>query len=337
MASGDTKFHMYTNAVVLGKMGLLAAPIPVDLVEQECVLPLWVVVHSIQWGRQHQVLVKSRKVVARHRNDILDDTTVWWQDVCRVTEWDPLSRGWQTERVLFPCVPHACVMMLHVWLNWTPPQWSLQYYELQVWSSIPIRETATPLTLQCSCLSANVQGLNRSVEIRRTKWDEVVAMCVTSDVRVLFIQETRGFVKELDKRYIEGFWHRSAALFDVGKGLEVWVQLFWAQFKTVLMDTDSSFLVVVRNAWGLGVLGSVHMAQRCDYLLYNRQLVHLVYSLQQLPVSWLIVGGDWNRDIRTHKLSAALIKFLRASVAFMQGMVHLPKDFCIVKGVSGQS
>ena len=31
MACGDTKFHMY--AVFLGKMGLLAAPIPVDLVE----------------------------------------------------------------------------------------------------------------------------------------------------------------------------------------------------------------------------------------------------------------------------------------------------------------
>ena len=77
MACGDTKLHMYTNAVVLGKMGLLAAPIPVDLVEPECVLPLWVVVHSIQWGRQHQVLVKSRKAVARHRKEIVDDTAVW--------------------------------------------------------------------------------------------------------------------------------------------------------------------------------------------------------------------------------------------------------------------
>ena len=93
MACGDTKFHMYTNAVVLGKMGLLAAPIPVDLVEPEYVLPLRVVVNSIQWGRQHQVLVKSGKAVAPHRKEIMDDTTGWWQDVCRVTEWDPHSRG----------------------------------------------------------------------------------------------------------------------------------------------------------------------------------------------------------------------------------------------------
>ena len=128
MACGDTKFHMYTNAVVLGKMGLLAAPIPVDLVE--CVLPLWVVVHSIKWGRQHQVLVKSGKVVARHRKEIVDDTTVWWQDVCRVTKRDHSSRGWQKERVLCRCVLHASAMMLHVWLNWTPPEWSLQYYEV---------------------------------------------------------------------------------------------------------------------------------------------------------------------------------------------------------------
>ena len=49
------------------------------------------------------------------------------------------------------------------------------------------------------------------------------------------------------------------------------------------------------------------------------------------------MGGDWNRDIRTHKLSVALIKFLGARVVFMHGRVHLPKDFCILKGVSGQS
>ena len=78
MACGDTKFHMCTNAVVLGRMGLLAAPIPVNFVEPECVLPLWVVVNSLQWGRQHQVLVKSGKAVARHRKEIVDDTTGWW-------------------------------------------------------------------------------------------------------------------------------------------------------------------------------------------------------------------------------------------------------------------
>ena len=300
MACGDTKFHMYTNAVVLGKMGLLAAPVPVDLVEPECVLPLWIVVNSIQWGRQHQVLLESRKAVAGHRKAIVDDTTGWGQDVCRVTEWDPLSRGWQTENVLCQCVPHECVMMLPVWLNRTPPpQWSLQYYEVQAWSSIPILESATPAALPWSYLFANVQ-LNRSVEIRRTKWDEVVEMCVTSDARVLFIQETWGSVKKLDRRYLDGFWHRSCAHCDVGKGLEVWVLSSRAQFKTVLLDTESSFLVVVHNAWGFGVLGSVHMTQRSHDLLYNQQLLHLVYSLQQLPVSWLIVGGDWNRDIRTH-------------------------------------
>ena len=69
------------------------------------------------------------------------------------------------------------------------------------------------------------------------------------------------------------------------------------------------------------------MAQRTDDLLYNQQLVDLVYSLQQLPVSWLIVGGDWNRDIRTHKLSVALIKFLGASVAFMQGRLNFSRTF----------
>ena len=161
--------------------------------------------------------------MARHRKEIVDDTAGWWQDVCTVTEWDPLSQGWRTGKVLCRCVPQECVMTLHVWLNWTPPQWSLQYYEVQAWSSIPIPESATPVALPWGCLSANVQGLNRSVEIRRTKWDEVVEMCVTLDAKVLFIPETWGSVKKLDRRHIDGFWHRSSDHCDVGKGLEVWV------------------------------------------------------------------------------------------------------------------
>ena len=103
MACGDTKFHMCTNAVVLGRMGLLAAPVPVHFVAPECVLPLWVVINSLQWGRRHQVLVKSGKAVARHHKEIVDDTTGWWQDVCRVTECDPLSRGWRTKSYVSVC------------------------------------------------------------------------------------------------------------------------------------------------------------------------------------------------------------------------------------------
>ena len=109
-----------------------------------------------------------------------------------------------------------------------------------------------------------------------------------------------------------------------------------AQFKTVLIDTEGMFPVVVYNARGLGVLGSVHLAQRSNDLLYNQRLVQLIQCLQQTPVSSLIVGGDWNWDIRTHKLSTALIKFLQAAEAFMQGRVRLPRDFCILKGVWGQ-
>ena len=55
-------------------------------------------------------------------------------------------------------------------------------------------------------------------------------------------------MKKLDKRYIDGFSHRSLAHCDVGKGLEVWVVSSWAQFKTVLLDSGSSFLVVVHDA-----------------------------------------------------------------------------------------
>ena len=112
----------------------------------------------------------------------------------------------------------------------------------------------------------------------------MVEIYVTSDARILFIQETWDSVKKLDKGHIEGFWHRSSAHCDLSKGLEVLVQVSRAQFKIVLLDANRSFLVVVHNAWGLGVSGSVHMTQRSDDLLYNPQFVHLVHSLQQLPL-----------------------------------------------------
>ena len=54
----DSKFHLCAASVVLGKVGLLAAPILADLIQPECVMPLWVVIHSLQWRRQKQVLVK---------------------------------------------------------------------------------------------------------------------------------------------------------------------------------------------------------------------------------------------------------------------------------------
>ena len=59
------------------QLALLGVPSSPADVEPECVLPLWVVVISLQWGRQHQVLVKSGKAVARHRKEIVEDTAGW--------------------------------------------------------------------------------------------------------------------------------------------------------------------------------------------------------------------------------------------------------------------
>ena len=50
-----------------------------------------------------------------------------------------------------------------------------------------------------------------------------------------------------------------------------------------------------------------------------------------------MIGRDWNRDIRTHRVAESFIFRLGAWVAYTTNKVHLPKDFVILKGITGQS
>ena len=42
-------------------------------------------------------------------------------------------------------------------------------------------------------------------------------------------------------------------------------------------------------------------------------------SLDATPHNWMAVGGDWNRDIRSHKETIATLQRQDSVVAFMSG------------------
>ena len=48
-----------------------------------------------------------------------------------------------------------------------------------------------------------------------------------------------------------------------------------------------------------------------------------------------MIGGDWNRDIRTHGVAQSFIFRLGAWVSFDKNKVHLRKDFCDFEGAHG--
>ena len=48
---------------------------------------------------------------------------------------------------------------------------------------------------------------------------------------------------------------------------------------------------------------------------------------------WTLLGGDWNRDIRTHAFSLRLLKVHSLAVVPMENTTHLPKDFIVLSGV----
>ena len=68
----------------------------------------------------------------------------------------------------------------------------------------------------------------------------------------------------------------------------------------ILSDSQFALLMVVRNARGLGIIGSVNMAQRSEGSKFEAQMSFISSIISATPHEWLLIGGDWNRDICTH-------------------------------------
>ena len=105
----------------------------------------------------------------------------------------------------------------------------------------------------------------------------------------------------------------------------------------VFSDSQFALLVVVRNVRGVGAIGSVHMAQRSEGSKFEAQMSFISSIISATPHEWLLIGGDWNRDIRTHGAAQSFIFRPGAWVAYMKNKVQLPKDFIVLKGLTGQS
>ena len=122
----------------------------------------------------------------------------------------------------------------------------------------------------------------------------------------------------------------------VGQANELWVRLAWARKQVVLLDKPSALRVLVRNAMGLGMVGSLHMAQKNEFHEYKKQMVKIVETLDKTPHDWEAVVGDWNQDIQSHKETIGTRLTKGRTVAYMTGRQHLPKNFFVMSGIHRQ-
>ena len=182
-------------------------------------------------------------------------------------------------------------------------------------------------------MGANIQGLGRSKERTQSKWDETQATAASTGATVLLMQEMwGGKVKQRD-RGLADFWGESSQHQKRGQHNEVWCKSPWAARVAVLMGAPYALMVLSRGVPGLGVFVSVDMAQRKAEQKYEEQLLAIQAAVRALPNIWIIIGGDWNRDIRTHATSQRILGQMGVGVVPMDGSIHLPKDFVAHRGI----
>ena len=58
------------------------------------------------------------------------------------------------------------------------------------------------------------------------------------------------------------------------------------------MDGPYALMVLAKLAPGLGVIVSVHMAQRKEEPKFDEQLLAIQAAVQALPNIWIIIEGD---------------------------------------------
>ena len=170
-----------------------------------------------------------------------------------------------------------------------------------------VPRSAHRVDLFWSILSANIQGVNRSAQVLVSKWDSIMHLTEKGQVTVILVQETWGSDSAHNKRSISGFWCSRSSCQEVGKGLEVWCRGAWAHKSAVLSDSQFALLVVVRNVRGVGIIGSVHMAQRSEGSMFEARMSVISSVISATSHEWLLIGGDWNRDIRTHGVAQSFI------------------------------
>ena len=332
-AQGSSKFHLEFSPAVFGSLGIVHWPVSVDTDQQDDTLPVWSALHALIQGVNAQVLQRNGRIFARRRSPVPIQLDAWWSNMCSVTKFDSSWKSFcsQVARCVIRNSEHG--PFLSLFLNWTPPLWCSQKYQVSAWSNMLVPENLNPVSCEFSMLGINLQGINRSTETPVTKWDQILALQAESMSDMIALQETYGAPKKRRSRYLDGFWSKRSTVVSVGKGLELWVRGAWASFVAVVLDEYFALLVVVRSALGLGIAGSLHMAQRSDTAEYHKQLLSVVRVIEESAVIWTALGADWNRDIRSHRQSIVVFEQHQLNVVPMEGSPMLPKDFFVVKCV----
>jgi hypothetical protein len=141
-----------------------------------------------------------------------------------------------------------------------------------------------------------------------------------------------GKIKQRD-RGLADFWSESSQHQKRGQHNEVRCKSLWATRVAVIMDAPYALIVLAKGVPGLGVLVPVHMAQRKEEQKYGEQLLAIQAAIHNHPSIWIIIRGEWNRDIRTHATSQRILEQMGVGVVPMDENVHLPKDFVAYRGI----
>ena len=125
---------------------------------------------------------------------------------------------------------------------------------------------------------------------------------------------------------------------QTGEGNELWVQRQWGRYVTALLDEPyASLILMPKDGWGVGVVGSVHMAPRTEEEKYILQLAVVRLTLCRNKGAWGVLIGDWNRDIRVHSPTQMFLEQLDAQVSPISQDQPLLKDYAVTYGVHSVS
>ena len=99
-------------------------------------------------------------------------------------------------------------------------------------------------------------------------------------------------------------------------------------------DGEHWLAVMVQVMSGIIGVISIHAPHRNE----EKKMRHVVWEMEDVLVEYdevqCVLGGDWNRDIRTHKFMREWCVEMGCQVMTTQGSeVDKPKDFCMVRGV----
>ena len=329
-----TKFTINVHKHAFAEPGIFSMPYPEVWQDNTWHTKLWYVL-ALRWqdSRYDKLVSVTGSVVARKTTvPPFPDLVKWWKGIKSLTGCTDASRSIWDEQVRIEVRRAGQGSRLTIYLQWqaSVPR---KKFEETAWSHMVVPEGLHEVQWAGGVMGANIQGSGRSKERTESKWDEIQATAAATGATVLLMQEMwGGKIKQRD-RALADFWGESSQHQKRGQHNEVWCKSQWATRVAVIMDAPFALMVLAKGVPGLGVLVSVHMAQRKEEQKYEEQLLAIQAAINTHPNIWIIIGGDWNRDIRTHATSQRILGQMGVGVVPMDGKVHLPKDFVAYRGI----